>query len=222
MRGRIGDRMRLARQVIHQERSLLGVRAQARRHLSPPVPEAYASFGAGSVVVPPARVNSPACITVGAEVVVLEGAWLAVFPQDHLPAPHLRIGARTRIGRFCHIACVGSVTIGEDVLTADHVFIADTYHGYERPDEPIIGQPMAPPLPVVIGRGSFLGIRAAVLRGVTVGENAYVGAGAVVDRDVPARTVVVGNPARPVRTWDQRIGGWRDVHGWDDLAASTE
>lgn len=202
---------------MRDEAALLPLRARARRDLSPPRPASYASFGRSSVVVPPARVDSPHCISVGDEVVVLEGSWLAVYPQPGLPLPQLRIGSRTHIGRSCHIACVGSVTIGEDVLTADHVFIADTYHGFEQPDVPIIRQPMAPPRPVVIGNGSFLGIRSVILQGTTIGENAYVGAGAVVDRDVPPRTVVVGNPARPVRTWVGATGSWRSVSGWDDL-----
>jgi acetyltransferase-like isoleucine patch superfamily enzyme len=109
------------------------------------------------------------------------------------------------------------VSIGEDVLTADHVFIADTYHGFEQSGVPIMQQPMAAARPVAIARGAFLGIRAIVLPGVRIGENAYVGAGAVVHRDVPDRTVVVGNPARPVRTWDEARGAWRAVSGWDDL-----
>jgi acetyltransferase-like isoleucine patch superfamily enzyme len=162
-------------------------------------------------------VNSPEFITVGEEAIVLEGAWLAVFAQAGLPPPRLEIGARTRIGRSCHIACVGQVSIGQDVLTADHIYIADSYHGYEQQGVPIIRQPMAQPQPVVVERGAFLGMRVVLLPGVTIGENAYVGAGAVVDRNVPPRTVVVGNPARPVRSWDNAVGAWRAVDGWADL-----
>ena len=109
------------------------------------------------------------------------------------------------------------MTIGPDVLIDDHVFIADTYHGYEQRGVPIIRQPMATPQPVVVERGAFLGVRAVVLAGVTIGENAYVAAGTVVDRAVPARTVVAGNPAQPIRAWDGAAGKWRRVEGWADL-----
>src|SRR6185295_1484089 len=51
-------------------------------------------------------------------------------------------------------------------------------------------------LPTHVGRGASLGANATVLCGVTIGENAFVGAGAVVIRDVPAHALVVGNPAR--------------------------
>jgi len=52
------------------------------------------------------------------------------------------------------------------------------------------------PRPVVIGRGVFIGARAIVLKGVTIGDRAIVGAGAVVTKDVPARQIAAGNPAR--------------------------
>ena len=50
--------------------------------------------------------------------------------------------------------------------------------------------------PIRIGRGCFIGARAMILKGVTLGDRAMVGAGAVVTRDVPAGGVVVGNPGR--------------------------
>ena len=181
------------------------------RDLRVPPPSAFAAFGSGSVIVPPARVNTPERIEIGDGVVLLEGAWLAVFAQPGLPPPRLSIGSRTRIGRSAHIACVGEVVIGDDVLTADQIFIADTYHGFEDRTRPIAQQPMAAPQPVVIERGAFLGIRSVILQGVTVGENAYVGAGSVVSEDVPARTVVVGNPARVVRRFDEGSGQWESV-----------
>jgi hypothetical protein len=70
---------------------------------------------------------------------------------------------------------------------------------------------MAHPEPVVIGRGAFLGVGSIVLMGVTVGEHAYVGAGAVVTADVAPYTLVVGNPARPVRRWDEAAGDWLPI-----------
>jgi acetyltransferase-like isoleucine patch superfamily enzyme len=174
----------------------------------PPAAAAFASFGDGSVIVPPARVTMPGAIHIGDGVVIHEHAWLSVVAAIEGSEPKLTIGDGTNIGRLCHIACVGQVEIGRDVLTAERVFVGDTYHGYEDVSRPVIEQPMATPEKVTIGDGAFLGVGAVVLQGVTIGEQAYVGAGAVVVEDVPARTVVAGNPARVVKRYDESTGGW--------------
>lgn len=175
-----------------------------------PPPEAFAAFGPRSAIAPPATITCPHRIEIGAGVLIMGGAWLSVV-EEHRGRRHeplLRIGDRVALGRDAVIACVGLVEIGDDVLTADRVFIGDTSHGYRDPHTPVRRQPMSDPRPVRIGPGAFLGVGAIVLPGVTVGENGYVGAGAVVTADVPARTVVVGNPARVVRRWDEARGEW--------------
>jgi acetyltransferase-like isoleucine patch superfamily enzyme len=161
--------------------------------------------------VPPARVTTPEGIEIGDDVFVDEHAWLSVIPAIEGLDPRFTVGSRTRIGRFCSIACCGDIEIGADVVMSERVFIGDTYHEYEDVTEPVIRQPMAQPEKVIIGRGAFLGIGSVVVHGVTIGEQAYVGAGAVVTADVPPRSVVVGNPARVVRSYDEGSDSWIDV-----------
>ena len=55
-------------------------------------------------------------------------------------------------------------------------------------------------LPTLVRKGASIGANATILPGLTIGEGAMVGAGAVVTKDVPPRTLDVGNPARVVRT----------------------
>ena len=59
--------------------------------------------------------------------------------------------------------------------------------------------------PIRICRGAWIGARAVIMKGVTVGEGAVVGTGSVVMRDVPPYTVVLGNPARVIRELDQNL-----------------
>jgi acetyltransferase-like isoleucine patch superfamily enzyme len=196
------------RRRLGDERRARKLAALTARVLTPPDPSAYKSFGTGSVIVPPSRVSMPEAIEIGDGVVVHEHAWLSVVAAVPGVTPRLRIGDRTSIGRFSHIACVGEIDIGPEVLTSERIFIGDTYHGYEDVGTPILDQPMAAPAKVTIERGAFLGIGCVVLRGVTIGEQAYVAAGAVVTADVEPRTVVVGNPARVVRAYDPATGRW--------------
>jgi acetyltransferase-like isoleucine patch superfamily enzyme len=171
---------------------------QLQHDLRPPAPATFAAFGAGSVLVPPVRVGLAGCITIGSGVVIHEGAWFSVVEAHAGRPPRLVIGDRVRFGRNLSIACIGEITIGDDVMGSDDVFIGDCYHDYSDPSTPILDQPMSEPEAVEIGAGAYLGAGSIVLPGVRVGAGAYVGEGAVVTRDVPERSVVFGNPARAV------------------------
>jgi dTDP-4-amino-4,6-dideoxygalactose transaminase/acetyltransferase-like isoleucine patch superfamily enzyme len=125
---------------------------------------------------------------------------------------HSRVGAfvevqrGARVGRNVKLSshsfvCEG-VTIEDDVFVGHHVaFINDRY-----PRATQDGRPQGPDdwvcVPTRVCRGASLGTGAIVLCGVTIGEDAIVGAGSVVTRDVPPRTVVAGVPARPLRELD--------------------
>ena len=203
--------LRKLRDFAKTRRNMGRLWGEVGRGLLPPPPRAFAGFGAGSMIVPPARVQSPECITIGAGVMIHEHAWLCVVPQPGLPPPRLVIGDGTSINRFIKIVCAGEVVIEQDVLIGDHVFIADAHYRHDDPSVPILKQPLAEPRPVRIGRGTHLGFRALISPGVTLGENAYVGAAAVVSSDVPARTIVVGDPARAVRRYDPETREWVPV-----------
>ncbi|MCJ7670909.1 MAG: acyltransferase, partial [Acidimicrobiia bacterium] len=132
-----------------------------------------------------------------------------VSPAHDLGAVEIvTIGDRCLIGKGSGIVGHERVVIGDDVFTGHHVYITDANHGYEDPDLPI-GQQFAPPRPVSIGEGSWLGHGTIVLPGATIGRHVVVGAGSVVTGDLPDFSVAVGNPARVIRRC--RAGqGWVD------------
>ena len=68
--------------------------------------------------------------------------------------------------------------------------------------------------PIVVHDGAFIGAHAILLPGVTVGAGAVIGAGAVVASDIPAGTVAVGVPCRPIKSTDEYVRGHRDA--WID------
>jgi acetyltransferase-like isoleucine patch superfamily enzyme len=106
----------------------------------------------------------------------------------------LEIGDGTMLNFGADISATKSVTIGRDCLVGTHVIILDNdFHDL------LDRSRMPQPKPVTIGDRVWIGNRVIVLPGVTIGDDAAVGAGAVVTSDVPPRSVVVGNPARVVR-----------------------
>lgn len=104
----------------------------------------------------------------------------------------LSIGRGTYINRQSLIICRDRVTIGRNCRISWDVIIMDSD---EHPHPGII----TPSSPVDIQDGVWIGCRAIILKGVTVGAGSIVGAGAVVTRDVPPFAVVVGQPAKVIR-----------------------
>ncbi len=98
----------------------------------------------------------------------------------------------------CTISAMVSVVIGDRVLLGSGCLITDSD---AHPVEPSVRARGGAPIgrPVVIEDDVFIGARAIILKGVRIGRNSVVGAGAVVTKDVPANAVVAGNPARVVR-----------------------
>lgn len=136
------------------------------------------------------------------------------------------IGAGTRVWAFAHV--LGGARLGADCNVCDHVFIENDvvvgdrvtikcgvqlWDGLRVADDVFIGPnatftndlfPRSKQYPekfsqTFIEKGASIGANATILAGVRIGELAMVGAGAVVTRDVPARAVVAGNPARILR-----------------------
>ncbi len=96
------------------------------------------------------------------------------------------------------IGCHDAVTIGDGCLISD-CFIADTDYHNLQPH--LRHAPPGPKVtaPIVIHRNVWIGARATVLKGVTIGENSVVGLGSIVRQSVPENVVVIGNPAQIVK-----------------------
>jgi len=109
-----------------------------------------------------------------------------------------------KIGKSCKISshtfiCEG-VTIGDRVFVGHNVtFINDAFPRATADDGKMQTEDDWICVPTFVKQGASIGSGATLLCGITVGENAIVGAGSVVTKDVPANTIVVGNPARILR-----------------------
>ena len=103
------------------------------------------------------------------------------------------------VGFNCEIFSASRVTIGASVLIAAYGYVIGGDHDFSDPTRPVLQQGRTS-AGVTIGEGAWLGAGAKVLDGVTIGPHAVVGAGAVVRDDVPAYAVAVGIPARVVST----------------------
>lgn len=113
------------------------------------------------------------------------------------------LGNNISIGEYSHITCAQKMVIGDGLLTGRYVLITDNAHGENLPNElqiPPLERRVCSSGPVTIGRNVWIGDKATILPGVTIGDGAVIAANAVVTKNVPPYTVVAGCPAKVVKT----------------------
>ena len=126
------------------------------------------------------------------------GEGFGLFPPFYTDfGKNITIGNNVFINAGCKFQDQGGIVIGDGALIGHNVVLATLNHDLA----PEKRQQLHPAL-IRIGCGVWIGANATVTSGVTIGDYAVVAAGAVVNRDVPAYTVVGGVPARVIKTLD--------------------
>lgn len=140
------------------------------------------------------RIDNRGSITLGRHVVIMA----AVTPVElqAVAGGKIEIGDRTFLNYGVSISAHQLVRIGCDCLLSNYVSILDN-NWHEILDRRHLPQSR----PVILEDNVWLGIRVIVLPGVTIGHDSVVGAGSVVVKDIPPRSIAVGNPARVVKTF---------------------
>jgi len=189
----LGEGCKVLDYAVVGKQPTLSPRSTAKREELPPL-----EVGAGSVVSTGAVVF--AGTTIGERVIVGDQACVrerctigddVVIGRGSLVENDTSVGALTKIQANAYITAYS--------LLEDNVFIApcvvttnDNFMGRTEKRHELVKGP-------TIRRGARIGGGCVLLPGIEIGEEAFVGAGAVVIRDVPARALVVGNPARQIR-----------------------
>ncbi len=165
-------------------------------------PWGAAQVGPGARMAFPRRLRGRHFVHIGAGSRIGAHAWLEAVTQfaGERFTPHIEIGRDVFIGRHATITATRRVQIGDGCLFSEGVYISDTAHDAGGPSlQPLSQRRLVFRGEVHIGARCFLGFRACVLPGVTLGEGCVVGAQAVVTRSFEAGSVVAGAPARLIR-----------------------
>ncbi len=170
----------------------------------------FSSFGKKSLIKFPYKIWGRDRISIGENVFIAENSYFAVSKKfkNQKFSPTISIGNNTCIGSNFFLASIDEIVIEDDVLISDRVFISDHIHNYEDIKTPIIEQPLKKKGKVLIKKGSFIGVNAVIMPGVTIGKNSVIGASSVVIKDVPDFAVATGNPARIIKKYSQKSKTW--------------
>jgi len=151
-------------------------------------------------------------MSIGDNVYIAEHVWMTAIPGGRTDIhPKLVIGNRCSIGKRTSLSAHNCIVLEDDVLIGPSVVMMDYNHEFTDPKRPIKDQGVTEGGRIIIERNSWIAQGAAILCGrgeLVIGRNSVVGANAVVTRSCPPCSVLVGNPARIVRSYDPEARAW--------------
>lgn len=172
-------------------------------------------FGMGQNVYfryPINHINGNECIIIGRDTCfgkqIVLTAWPVYVPNGDRFQPQIEIGKGCNFGDYNHITCIDRIFIGDYVLTGRWVTISDNGHGdtdFDTLQQHPIERHLTSKGPVIIGDNVWIGDKATILAGVSIGEGSVIAANAVVTKNVPPYCVVAGNPAKIIKQNQRRI-----------------
>lgn len=145
------------------------------------------------------------------------GCRLEAFLSDGNTEGKVFLGEGIQLNDYVHISALESVTIGDNVLIASHVYISDNSHGSYKGDDNDTSPQIIPikrsyfTSPVTIGNNVWIGEGVIILPGVTIGDGAIIGAHSVVNKTIPSNAIAVGSPAKVIKTWDNLSQKWLKI-----------
>ncbi len=158
-------------------------------------------------------------ITFGRDIHAHGSLWLEAVSRynGQVFMPHITIEDGVSFSEGVHITCIDSIILRAGTLMGSHVYISDHNHGTYKgdvqslPSEPPTKRTLGGGGPVIIGERVWIGDNAVLVGPLVIGEGAIIGANSVVTRDVPAETIVVGVPAKPIKRFNRDIAQWEPV-----------
>ncbi|HAH21784.1 MAG TPA: transferase [Candidatus Omnitrophica bacterium] len=143
--------------------------------------------------------SSSAEIHIGDNSRIMFGSYLCAFSSGLKEKGGIFIGNGCWVGIYAVLACGGAaITIGDYTLIGPNVTLVTGNHQFKA--DVLIAEQAYKQLPISIGSDCWIGANSVILGGVTIGDHSVVAAGAVVTKDVSARTIVGGVPARVIES----------------------
>lgn len=135
------------------------------------------------------------------------GGQLLVFKKLSAAA-RISFGNNIYIGRNFDFHTGSLISIGNGVVISDFVYMSTVAHGINPQDGLIMEQDWQDKGSIIIGDNTFVGYGVKILPAVNLGHNCVIGAGSVVAKSFPPYSMIVGNPAKIIKTFDFVKNDW--------------
>lgn len=173
----------------------------------------FKEFGQHSKIIKPLSIISPERIVIEDHVTINKDIFLC-SNQQHNKKVGIIIGSGSTLGHYNHIVGTNYLKIGKNVLTADKVFITDSFHCFADINKPIMFQGVSSKRATIIGDGTWIGENVSIIS-CEIGKNCIIGANSVVVNDIPDYCVAAGNPARIIKKYNKKENVWKKVEKTD-------
>ncbi|WP_279775200.1 acyltransferase [Shewanella sp. GD03713] len=132
----------------------------------------------------------------------------ATFILNNNENARIKIHDNVYVGRFANIHTGSEITIGNNSVLSDYVYLSTLSHGIEPINGPIMLQPSYDKGSIILGENVFLGFGVKVMPNIRLGNWCIVGAGSVVTKSFPEYSMIAGNPAKLIKKYDLNLNKW--------------
>lgn len=180
--------------------------------------------GQGSRIGWPFKVDGAQFISLGKQSYVGLNGWLICIEKygQQRFNPEITIGDNTYIGNYCHIVANKRITIGNKILMADKIYIADNAHDYESLTDSIAANRLLNLGQVDIGDETWIGENVCIFGDIKIGKHCVIAANSVLLNSLPDYSVAAGIPAKVIKRYNPKSKTWERTDGDGNFIAHLE